>query len=75
MAAPDPLEQAKEEVIELAETLSVALEAQLDLGPTLRLPPAEAAKARHRLMAQIKKVAADLRRLNVQAQRFAVHSF
>lgn len=75
MAERDPLEHAKEEVIELAETLSVALETQLDLEPTLRLPPAEAAKARHRLMAQIKKVASELRRLNVQAQRFAVHSF
>lgn len=73
--AQDPLLQAKEDVIELAEALSCALESQLDLEPTLRLPPPEAAKARHRLLSQIKKVAAELRRLNVETQHFGVHSF
>lgn len=71
----DPLVQAKEDVIELAEALSCSLESQLDLEPTLRLAPAEGAKARHRLLAQIKKVAAELRRLNLETQRFGVHSF
>jgi len=75
MAGDDPLVQAKEELIELAESLSVALEAQLDLAPTLRLPAPERRKATHRLMAQIRRVAADLRRLNSEARGFAVHSF
>lgn len=70
----DPLVAAKDELVELAETLSVNLEAQLNLEPTLSLPPAERRKASHRLLAQIKKIQADLRRLNLQAQNFAIHS-
>lgn len=69
-----PLRSLKDRLVELAEDLSIKLESQLDPNPTIALEGVEHQKARHRYLAQAKKIEAELVKLSFLVERFQVHS-